>query len=89
MKYVLVTTEFRGVFAGEMHDEAQQDSKTVTLRKARNIIYWSGKRGFLGLAATGPDPESKLGDTADEITLQGVTSVAVCSEQAQNLLRKW
>ena len=56
---VVVTTEYRGVFFGYATDVS---GETIKLRAARNCIYWSAKaRGFMGLAATGPDKQSRVG----------------------------
>ena len=78
--FVLVTTEFRGVFAGFLKS---QEGRTVTLTKARCAIYWSTTGGFLELAQKGPNPNSRIGSEAEEITLYGVTSVARCTEVAK------
>ena len=71
--FVLVTTEHRGVFFGYATDV---DGPTITLKNARNCIYWSTSvKGFLGLAATGPDSQCRIGPRAD-ITLRAITAVA-------------
>jgi hypothetical protein len=76
---VIVTTEHRGVFFGYA---TKTDGDTIVLRAARNCIYWSEKvRGFMGLAAIGPDNESKVGPAAD-IELRGITSVVACTPEA-------
>lgn len=78
---VLVTTEFRGVFFGEVI--AHDLPNSITLRRARNCIYWdSSVGGFLGLAATGPGPGCRIGAVADELTLWHVTSVSRLTDQA-------
>ena len=70
---VLVTTEHRGVFFGYA---SATDGETITLKNARNCIYWSSSvKGFLGLAATGPDSQCRIGPRAD-ITLRAITAVA-------------
>jgi len=70
---VLVTTEYRGVFFGYATDVG---GPTITLTNARNCLYWSaGVKGFLGLAATGPDAQCRIGPRAD-ITLRAITAVA-------------
>jgi hypothetical protein len=70
---VLVTTEHRGVFFGYA---SVTDGETITLKNARNCIYWSPSvKGFLGLAATGPDSQCRIGPRAD-ITLRAITAVA-------------
>lgn len=76
---VIVTTEHRGVFFGYA---TKTDGAVIALRAARNCIYWSSSvRGFMGLAATGPDKESKVGPAAD-IKLRKITSVIECTPKA-------
>ena len=76
---VIVTTEHRGVFFGYADDT---DGDVIKLRAARNCVYWSTSvRGFMGLAATGPDKQSKVGPAAD-ISLRDITSVIECSPDA-------
>jgi hypothetical protein len=79
LRAVLVTTEHRGVFFGYATDT---DGPTITLKNARNCIYWSASvKGFLGLAATGPDANCKIGPRAD-LTLRAITSVAEVTPEA-------
>ena len=69
---VLVTTSHRGVFFGYA---TKTDGATITLRSARCCLYWSADiRGFIGLAAIGPNSLCKIGPAAD-ITLRDITSV--------------
>lgn len=76
---VLVTTEHRGVFFGYATDTS---GETITLKNARNCIYWSASvKGFLGLAATGPNADCKIGPRAD-LTLRAITSVAEVTPEA-------
>ena len=83
-KFVLVTTEFRGVFAGYM--ESRED-RIVTLSSARNCIYWSeDMRGFLGLATMGPSDSCRIGSVSESVTLFGVTSITDCTDSA---CKKW
>lgn len=70
---VLVTTEHRGVFFGYA---TKTDGETIKLRAARNCVYWDAAvKGFLGLAATGPNAKCKIGPPAD-IELRAITCVA-------------
>lgn len=87
-KYVLVTTEHRGVFVGELAEDNTAE-RIAVLDDARNVIYWSGSRGFIGLAVTGPENGSRLGDTAPRIRLHGVTSVVETTDAAEAALRGW
>jgi hypothetical protein len=82
-RYVLVTTEHRGVFAGYAKDTA---GDVIDLRAARNCIYWSADvKGFLGLASIGPNSTCKIGPAAD-IQLRKITAVAQVTPEAQ---AKW
>ena len=76
---VLVTTAHKGVFFGYTDDT---DGATIKLRSARNCIYWSSEvKGFIGLAATGPNKNCKIGPSAD-IELHDITCVAQCTPEA-------
>ena len=82
-RYVMVTTEHRGVFAGFASDTS---GEVIALRQARNCIYWSSSlKGFLGLASDGPDSSCKIGPTAD-IELRKITAVVEVTPEAQ---AKW
>lgn len=81
-KPALVTTEFRGVFMGYIKDDSKLPAE-ITLINARNCIYWSADcGGFLGLAATGPTKDCKIGKKVPEITLFKITSVTPVEEKA-------
>jgi hypothetical protein len=76
---VLVTTSHRGVFFGYATETA---GPTIRLRAARNCLYWSSSvKGFLGLAATGPDKSCRVGPAA-AVELRDITCVAECSGDA-------
>ena len=76
---VVVTTEHRGVFFGYAD---KIDGEIIKLRAARNCVYWSAEiRGFMGLAATGPSKNCKVGPAAD-ISLRKITSVMECTPEA-------
>jgi hypothetical protein len=76
---VVVTTSHRGVFFGYANDV---NGEIIKLRAARNCVYWSADvKGFIGLAATGPSKNCKVGPAAD-ISLRGITSVIECSPPA-------
>lgn len=88
---VLVTTEYRGVFYGMLAKDADynHDARRIVVDQARNVIYWSGTRGFLGLASGGPEKGSKLGAKAGRVELHGVTSVADVSDAAWKAAAAW
>ena len=76
---VVVTTSHRGVFFGYFKSKV---GGTVVLKDARNCLYWSRDvKGFLGLAATGPSKECRVGPKVD-IELADVTCIAQCTEDA-------
>lgn len=83
MKHVIVTTEFRGVFYGEM-DPSEMKNNIITLHNANNIIYWhSSIEGFLGLSNTGPNDKCRIGKKAGgPIVLHKITSITECSDKA-------
>jgi hypothetical protein len=77
---VVVTTSHRGVFFGNAEDTT---GATIRLTNARNCISWAASiGGVLGLAATGPDRNCRIGATAPGITLRDITCVMECSPQA-------
>lgn len=83
MKHVIVTTEFKGVFYGEI-DPSEMKETTITLHNANNVIYWhSSIDGFIGLSNTGPNDRCTIGKKAGgPIVLHKVTSITECSEKA-------
>jgi hypothetical protein len=87
---VLVTTAHRGVFFGYTAEPLREivESKIVSLSRARNVVYWpTENKGFLGLAAYGPKNGARVGPPAN-ITLNDVTSVAVCAPETVELWEK-
>jgi hypothetical protein len=81
---VLVTTEYRGVFFGCAEDTS---GETIILKKARNCIYWAASvGGFLGLAATGPNKDCRIGAEVEQFEARKVTSV---TEVSAGAAEKW
>lgn len=77
---VLVTTEYRGVFFGYADDTS---GDTITLKRARNCIYWPSEQGgFLGLASEGPVKNARIGATVETFEARKVTSVTEVTEAA-------
>ncbi len=80
---VLVTTAHRGVFFGYATDIS---GDTIDLTRARLCVYWAPDlRGFMGLAAMGPNANCRIGPAAD-ITLRAITSVVSVTPEA---VAKW
>lgn len=78
-KAVLVTTAHRGVFFGYTTND---EGETIKLRAGRNVVSWSNSmKGFLGLAAIGPDAACRVGPSAD-IQLRNITSVSNVTSEA-------
>lgn len=79
---VVVCTEHRGVFFGFMAD-AQSDGKIATLTDAQMCVYWTSDiGGVLGLASSGPSKSCRVSPKVPKITLQGVTAIVDCTEDA-------
>lgn len=80
---VIVTTAHRGVFFGYADNT---DGETIMLKRSRLCLYWSADlRGFMGLAAQGPNSSCKIGPPAD-ITLRSITAVIEVTAEAE---AKW
>lgn len=77
---VMVTTEYRGVFFGYL---VTAPGEVVTLKRARNCVYWSADlHGFGGLAVSGPSATCKIGPPIQSIELRKVTSISEVSPEA-------
>jgi hypothetical protein len=79
---VVVTTEHRGVFFGDLvsYDER---AKRATIRDGQMCVYWSSDvRGIVGLAASGPSKSCRVTPAAPKMTLEGVTAIIDATEGA-------
>lgn len=77
---LLVTTVHKGVFFGYGKETTD---KEIVLQKARMCIYWStDMKGVHGLAVIGPSKNCKVGFAIPELTIQDITSIAVCTPEA-------
>lgn len=86
MKPVLITTEYRGVFAGLIDDNQDLSARAMPLKEARMAIYWGTTKGVMELCDTGPTSKSRISAVADIPMLHGVTAVFALSEGAWS---KW
>ena len=84
MKSILVTTEHRGVFYGEIDDDQDMNAKTMALKNARCAIRWETTDGIAELAAVGPNPRSKIGAAADIEALHDITAVWAVTDGAKD-----
>ena len=80
---VLVMTEFRGVFFGDL-EKYNEEKKVATLANARNCVSWSQDvHGVFGLAAKGPTSGCRVGPKIKRIRyLEKVTAIVEVSEKA-------
>jgi hypothetical protein len=82
MNHVVVCTDKRGVFFGELLDGGLGQCK---LANARICIYWqSDVGGVTGLAATGPTAGCRIGAPAPELELPDVHALMRCSTDARD-----
>lgn len=85
-KAVMVTTGYRGIFFGYANAkelDGVAKTRSLTVRRCRNCISWaSSNKGFIGLASSGPDSNTRVGPAADSILLLDITSISLCSEEA-------
>lgn len=82
MQPIVVTTAKRGVFFG-YGEPGIPENKQKRIEKARMCVYWDAPtKGILGLAATGPTKGCRVTQAVPAITVEDVTSVMECSEEA-------
>lgn len=87
MKNVLICTQHRGVFFGQVEDDLDLTQKTLTdIKNGRMAIYFGTKRGVMELCETGPTNNSKISAKADIPVIQDVTAVFSVTEEAAE---KW
>lgn len=80
---IIVTTKHRGVFFGYVPRDADLKQAVMRLEQCRMCVRWgASNRGVVGLAANGPDHNSKITPAAPAITLRDVVSVMECSDSA-------
>lgn len=71
---VVVTTAHRGVFVG--YTDQPGDTDTITLTRARMVVYWPTEtRSVMGLATRGAPNGSRVSSAVERITLRNLTSV--------------
>lgn len=80
-KPMLVTTEHRGVFQGDL-ESYDPVARTAVLKQARCCILWRGIKGFVALAFTGPGRSCRISPAGPRMTLEKVTSLTECTPEA-------
>lgn len=81
-KAVMVTTKYRGVFAGLVPDDADLAQPTLSLKSARMAIHFGTSKGIQELADTGPTGNSKISAPSDIPVLHDVTAVFAVTDAA-------
>ena len=85
-KFVVVCTEFRGVFAGYTDD---QSADPIMLSDVQMCVHWSqDTRGVMGLASTGPAKSCKITKPAPEMKAYKVTAVIETTGDAEKAWQK-
>lgn len=86
-RFVVVTTEHRGVFGGYLNGQ-DETAKTITLTDAQMCVWWSASvGGVVGLAAGGPDKSCRVSPAAPKLVLQSVTAVMEATPEAEKAWR--
>ena len=86
-RFVVVTTEHKGVFAGYLIDASKGNA--VELTDAQMCVYWSvDVKGVLGLAATGPSGACRVTPAVPRIKLEAVTAVMDATAEAEAAWRR-
>lgn len=78
----LITTQHRGVFAGEIDDAQDLAVKAMPVRGARMAIRFGTTRGLMQLAETGPTADSRISAPADIPMLHDITAVFAITDEA-------
>lgn len=80
MQPVLVLTNNRGVYFGYL--ALDQAPELVVLKDARYAASWQEVRGYLDLAARGPNASCQITPACPTLTLYGIAGVADCTPLA-------
>ena len=82
MKNVLVTTQHRGVFVGQIADDQDLSARSMPLAGARMAIRFGTTKGVMQLAETGPTAQSKISASADIPMLHDITGLFSITDEA-------
>ena len=81
-RHVLITTQYRGVYFGELVEHDPKE-RTCILQNARMCLYWDqSTNGVDGLASKGPNGQCRVAAPAPKIWLPGLTSLVDCTPEA-------
>jgi hypothetical protein len=87
MRPVIVTTVHKGVFFGEVEENADTTGSQIVLHNCRMAIYWGTTRGLWQLAETGPTSTSKISALSQRVELRDITAVLDVSPAAAEAWR--
>ena len=74
-KWVLVSTDKRGVFFGQL-ESFDEEKLHIVLKRPQQCIYWDvATKGFLGLASGGPTRGCRITGCGKRARIEGVTSI--------------
>ena len=82
---VVVCTAKRAVVFGYTHEtpDAMIGRGSATITNARMCTHWSAAtHGVMGLGGIGPQKGSRIGPRVPSVTLESLTAVMVCSDDA-------
>ena len=79
---VLITTQHRGVFAGEIADDADLSAKAMFVGNARMAIRFGTTKGLQELAHTGPTTKSLISAPSDIPMLHDITAIFAITDEA-------
>jgi len=90
-KYVIITTDKRNVFAGELvsAERTSPTTHSVTLKNARMILSWSrDTHGILGLATNGATPGCRISPAAPTVVAEGVHGMIEVTDVARKSIEE-
>jgi hypothetical protein len=88
MAYSIIRSDRFGVYFAEVKEKTE---KTIVLKNARNIHYWSGAASVLQIAT---DPTKLKSDTritmsVGELSITDTVMVIPCTEVAEKFLKEF
>lgn len=79
MRNVIVRDHRAGVYFGQL---ARRRDKSIVLKNARHVYYWTGRLSTADIAARGVEDGSKVVGAVPSIELFDVIAVVTCSPDA-------
>lgn len=88
MRNVLITTQHRGVFAGQLEADQDINASTMPVKNAKMAIRFGTTKGVMELAETGPTGNSRISAKADIPSLRDITGVFDITDEAWSVWEK-